>query len=117
MLRWLKWHLDRFATVDAEMRLLDHAAYLPRDGLSPAFSLDEAGQMDAMGLGWVVMQPEGNRPLILQKTGGLQGIFSYVAFAPSRGIGVFVAINQFNIAGVSAMAQAANELISELAPR
>jgi len=28
-----------------------------------------------------------------------------------------VAINQFNIAGVSAMAQAANELISELAPR
>jgi hypothetical protein len=51
---------------------------MPRDGLSPAFGLDEAGQMDAMGLGWV---------------------------------------NQFNIAGVSAMAQAANELISELAPR
>ncbi|MGC1179042.1 MAG: hypothetical protein ACLQF1_19600 [Methyloceanibacter sp.] len=67
MLRWLKWHLDRFATVDAEMRLLDHAAYLPRDGLSPAFGLDEAGQMDAMGLGWVVMQPEGNRPLICRR--------------------------------------------------
>jgi hypothetical protein len=51
---------------------------MARDGLSPAFGLDEAGQMDAMGLGWV---------------------------------------NQLNIAGVSAMAQAANELISELAPR
>ena len=44
--------------------------------------------MDAMGLGWVVMMPKGNRPLILQKAGGLQGIFSYVAFAPTRGVGV-----------------------------
>lgn len=117
MLRWLKWHLDRFARTDAEMRLLDHASYLPRDGASPVIGLDEAGEMDDMGLGWVVMEPEGNRPLILQKTGGLQGIFSYVAFAPTRGIGVFVVINQFNIAGVGTMTKAANELISSLAPR
>ena len=64
-----------------------------------------------MGLGWVVMRPEGDRPLILQKTGGLQGEFSYVAFAPTRGIGVFASINQFSVGGL------VNKLITELAPR
>jgi D-alanyl-D-alanine-carboxypeptidase/D-alanyl-D-alanine-endopeptidase len=117
ILRWLSWHMDRFAAKDAEMRLLDHATYLNRDGLNPVFGLDEAGEMDAMGLGWAVMQPEGNRPLILQKTGGLQGQFSYVAFAPSRGVGVFVSMNEFTVGGFDMMAKAANELITELAPR
>ena len=99
------------------MRLLDHATYLPRDGLSPVFGLDEGVEMDAMGLAWVVLAPEGNRPLILNKSGGLQGVFSYVAFSPSRNIGVFVAINEFSASGFEAMAKAANELITELAPR
>ena len=85
ILRWIAWHLDRFSTADAEMRLLNHAAYVYRDGLSPVFGLDESGHMDAMGLGWVIMMPKAGRPLILQKAGGLQGIFSYMAFAPSRG--------------------------------
>jgi D-alanyl-D-alanine-carboxypeptidase/D-alanyl-D-alanine-endopeptidase len=85
MVRWLKWHLDRFADEDAEMRLLDHRAYLNRDGLNPVFGFGEAAHMDEMGLAWVVMQPEGDRPLILQKSGGLQGQFSYIAFAPARG--------------------------------
>ena len=51
-----------------------------------------------MSLGWVVMEPDGDRPLILQKAGGLQGMFVYSAFAPTRGVGVFVAINQFDFA-------------------
>jgi D-alanyl-D-alanine-carboxypeptidase/D-alanyl-D-alanine-endopeptidase len=117
MLRWLGWHLDRFAVKDAEMRFLDHASYLDRDGLSPVFGLDEGAMMDAMGLGWTVLKPEGDRPLILTKSGGLQGEFSYVAFAPSRGIGVFVSINAFNVGGFDAMSNAAIELITELAPR
>lgn len=117
MLRWLGWHLDRFATEDAEMRLLDHASYLHRDGLTPVFGMDEGGVMDAMGLGWVVMQPDGDRPLILHKSGGLQGQFSFVAFAPARGIGVFVSINEFSVGGFEAMSKTAIELITELAPR
>lgn len=117
MLRWIAWHLDRFATADAEMRLLDHAAYVYRDGLSPVFGLDESGRMDAMGLGWIVMMPKDGRPLILQKAGGLQGIFSYVAFAPAHGIGVFVAINQFNLGAALNMAAVMNGLIGDLAPR
>ena len=52
-----------------------------------------------------------------RKSVGLQGVFSYVAFSPSRNIGVFVAINEFSVSGFEAMAKAANELITELAPR
>ena len=117
MLRWLRWHLDRFSPKDAEMRFLDHAAYLDRDGLNPVFGMDEGGMMDAMGLGWVIMRPEGNRPLIFHKSGGLQGEFSFVAFAPARGIGVFVSMNEFSVGGFDAMAKATIELIAELAPR
>jgi serine-type D-Ala-D-Ala carboxypeptidase/endopeptidase len=69
-----------------------------------------------MGLGWVVLQPEGNRPLILEKSGGLQGMFSSVAFAPSRGVGVFVAIDDFNVGGFDAMSKAAIELTRSSRP-
>lgn len=117
MLRWLAWHLDRTSPQGAELRLVDHAAYVPRDGLNPVAGFDDAGHMDAMGLGWVIMEPQGNRPLILQKSGGLQGIFSYAAFAPARGIGVFAAINQFNPGAFTAMTGVANSLIEQLAPR
>ena len=117
ILRWLAWHLDRFSHEGANLRLIDHAAYVPRDGLNPVSGFDESGHMDAMGLGWVVMAPKEGRPLILQKAGGLQGIFSYAAFAPTRGVGVFVAINQFNVGAALGMAAAANDLIGQLAPR
>ena len=117
LLRWLEWHLDRFGNERADERLIDHAAWLWRDGLNSVFSMDESGHMDAMGLGWVIMRPEGDRPLILQKAGGLQGIFSYVAFAPARNIGVMAAINAFDLNAGMAMAKTANDLIAELAPR
>jgi serine-type D-Ala-D-Ala carboxypeptidase/endopeptidase len=117
LIAWLKWHLDRFSNEHAAERLIDHAAYLWRDGLTAVFGMDESGHMEAMSLAWVIMQPEGDRPLILQKAGGLQGVFSYVAFAPARGIGVCAAINAFDVAAGLAMAKTANDLIAELAPR
>jgi serine-type D-Ala-D-Ala carboxypeptidase/endopeptidase len=117
LLAWLKWHLDRFSNERAAERLIDHAAYLWRDGLNAVFGMDESGHMDAMGLAWVIMAPKGDRPLILQKAGGLQGVFSYVAFAPARGIGVCAAINAFDVGAGLAMATTANDLIAELAPR
>jgi D-alanyl-D-alanine-carboxypeptidase/D-alanyl-D-alanine-endopeptidase len=117
ILKWLGWHMDRLSAEDAEMRLLDHAAYVARDELSPVLGYDESGHMDAVGLGWIIMKAEGGRPLILQKAGGLQGIFTYCAFSPSRNIGVFVAINQFDFATAMAMAQVANDLIATIAPR
>jgi D-alanyl-D-alanine-carboxypeptidase/D-alanyl-D-alanine-endopeptidase len=79
--------------------------------------MDECGRMDAMTLGWVIMAPDGDRPLILQKSGGLQGVFSYAAFAPTRNIAACAAINAFDVPAVLAMAKAVNDLIAELAPR
>ena len=76
MVRWLRWHLDRGSPQGAEVRAIDHAAWVQRDGRNPVAGLDEGAHMSAMGLGWVILAPEGNRPLILQKTGGRQGILS-----------------------------------------
>jgi len=117
MVKYLQWNLDRFGQEDAEARALSHAAWLMRDGLDPVSGMDESGHMDAMGLGWVIMMPDGDRPLVIQKAGGTDGVFSYVAFAPSRGVGVFIAINQFDFSAASAMARVANRLIATLAPR
>src|SRR5262249_59855885 len=85
ILRWIAWHLDRSSTAQAEMRLLDHAAYVYRDGLNPVSGLDESGRADAIGLGWIVMLPRNDRPLILHKAGGLQGIFTYMALRRRAG--------------------------------
>jgi D-alanyl-D-alanine-carboxypeptidase/D-alanyl-D-alanine-endopeptidase len=117
MMKWMKWHLDRAPGPGQEVRLIDHAAWLYRDGVSPVFGMDEGGEMDAMGLGWVIMLPEDDRPLILQKSGGLQGMFAYVAIAPTRGVGAFAAMNEFNVGGFAAMAKTVNDLVAELAPR
>jgi serine-type D-Ala-D-Ala carboxypeptidase/endopeptidase len=114
MARWMLWHLDRLSTDGRAVRLVDHATYLSRNGLDAAVGMDEAGEMDAMGLGWVVMMPNGHRPLILQKSGGLQGTFAYVALAPTKGVGVFFAMNSFSISGFAAAVKAANELVVEL---
>ena len=100
-----------------DRRAISHAAWAMRDGLTAVSGMDESGHMDAMGLGWVIMMPEGDRPLIIQKAGGTDGVFSYIAFAPSRGVGVFIAINKFDFSAGIEIAQVANGLIATLAPR
>lgn len=117
ILKWLGWHMDLLSTDNAEMRLVDHAAYVFRDQLSPVYGFDESGHMNAMGLGWIIMEAEGSRPLILQKAGGLQGMLLYCAFAPSKNIGAFVAINIFNFAAARGMATMVHDLIATVEPR
>jgi D-alanyl-D-alanine-carboxypeptidase/D-alanyl-D-alanine-endopeptidase len=117
LLRWIKWNVDRAPGAASETRLLDHAAYLYRDGLTTVVGVDDGGPMDAMGLGWVIELPTGNAPLILQKSGGLQGMFSYIAIAPTRGVGAFFVMNQFSTGGFAAGVTAINGLVAELAPR
>jgi D-alanyl-D-alanine-carboxypeptidase/D-alanyl-D-alanine-endopeptidase len=117
MLRWMRWHLDRSSSADSELRLVNHAAYVYRDGLTAVLGLDDGGPMDAMGLGWVITMPKDNRPLILEKSGGLQGFFAYVAIAPTRGVGAFFVMNEFSTGGFTAAVEATNEFVSSLAPR
>jgi serine-type D-Ala-D-Ala carboxypeptidase/endopeptidase len=113
----MKWHLDRFGKDGAEARVLDHALYVPRDGLRTVSGLDHAGHMVAMGLAWIGMMPRDDRPFILQKAGGLQGEFSYIAFAPTRNAAVFVSINKFDFAAGIEMGDFANDLLATIAPR
>ena len=115
MIRWIKWHLDRDADADSEVRLLDHAAYMYRDGMDPVVGLDEGIKMDAMGLGWIILMPDDHRPLIMHKSGGLQGNLAFVGLAPTRGVGVFFAMNEFNLPAFAAAEAAAIDLIAQLA--
>lgn len=118
MVRWLAWNLHTDRDNDAEMRLLDHAQWLSRDGLSPIFlSTAEVGQMDAMGLAWVIMHPDGDQPLVYQKTGAHSGIVSHLAFSPARGVGVFAAINRFDVTATVDLGTLANTIITDLASR
>src|SRR5262245_46666324 len=113
----MRWHLDRFGTEGAEARVLDHALYVMRDGLDVASGMDESGHMDGLALAWIGMTAEKDRPFILQKAGGLQGTFSYIAFAPTRGVAVFIAINTFDFGAALQMGQFANELLASLSQR
>ena len=118
MLKWIAWHLAEGDQADDTRRAIDHASWVQRDGLAPVFGLDDGGgPMAAMALGWVVVAAEGDHPLILHKSGGRQGMFTYVAIAPTRGIGVFAAINQFSASGFTQMVDRVNKLIFQLAPR
>jgi serine-type D-Ala-D-Ala carboxypeptidase/endopeptidase len=114
MIAFMRWHLDR-TSERASVRVVNHAIYVPRDGLSTVLGLDEAGQMDGLGLAWIAMMPTGPRPFILQKSGGIQGFFSHLALAPAHG--VFVVANKFDFGAFFRMAAAANQLVSELGPR
>src|SRR5262245_33207631 len=114
LLRWMRWHLDRFGTDGAEARLIDHALYVMRDGLEVVSGTDESGHMDGLGLAWIGMMAGKDTPFILQKAGGLQGTFCYIAFAPTRGVAVFVAINAFDFAAGLQMGKFANDLLATL---
>ncbi|MER2508540.1 MAG: D-alanyl-D-alanine-carboxypeptidase/endopeptidase AmpH [Amaricoccus sp.] len=117
MLRFIAWHLDRDDTANAERRRFNHAGWLYRDGLSPVSGLDDGGEMGAMAMGWVTVLPDGPAPLMLVKSGGLQGEFSFLAIAPTRDVGVFVSMNQFSLAGWPLMVKTAIDLVADLAPR
>ncbi len=113
LLRWMQWHLDHGGP-DKEVRFLDHAVYVQRDGMKTVLAMDESGRMDAMGLGWVAMASGAERPFVLQKAGALQGQMSYIAFAPEHGTAVFVSMNQFDFASAYAMTELANGLLANL---
>jgi D-alanyl-D-alanine-carboxypeptidase/D-alanyl-D-alanine-endopeptidase len=117
MLRFIQWNLDQNGDHLRELRQITQAAHVYRDGLESILGIDDAGQMGAMGLGWVIVLPEGNAPLIMEKTGGLQGFFVYVAIAPTRGAGAFFVMNQFNAAAYGAAVHRTNEFVASIAPR
>ncbi|MBV8577386.1 MAG: D-alanyl-D-alanine-carboxypeptidase/endopeptidase AmpH [Acetobacteraceae bacterium] len=114
MVRWLRHELqDERSPVLA----VSHAVYRMRQTMPAAIGFDEAGPMAGLGLAWVMQAPNGVHPMILEKSGGGGGFMSYVAFAPGRDAGVFVAVNRVNFAMFMALAGAANQVLDSLVTR
>ena len=65
--------------------------------MTAAIGLGEAGRMDGLALGWVVIAADHQTPLIMQKLDCDGGFMSYIAFVPSREVGVFVAVNPLTL--------------------
>jgi len=96
---------------------LAHAVYRQRQAMTAAIGFDEAGPMDGLALGWVVVAAHGHTPLIMQKSGGGSGFMSYVAFVPGHDVGLFVAVNRVDFTMFNSLTAAASELLASLAPR
>ena len=113
MARWLRHNIE-----DADGPLaLSHAIYCQRQALQAAIGFDEPGPMAGLGLGWVSVAAQGIHPALLAKSGGGAGFMSYIAFAPGRDTGVFVAVNRVDFAMFSGVTEAASCLIATLTTR
>jgi serine-type D-Ala-D-Ala carboxypeptidase/endopeptidase len=115
MTKWMRWHLAVNDAAAAEVRMIDHAPYRWHDGLKAAVGVGK--DMDALGLGWFFSLPREQRPLIMAKSGGIAGFMTYVVLAPTRGVGVFVAVNRLNFSMFEGLTSAAHALVADLAPR
>jgi serine-type D-Ala-D-Ala carboxypeptidase/endopeptidase len=113
MARWLRHNIE-----DTDGTLaLSHAIYRQRQALPAAIGFDEAGPMAGLGLGWVTVAAQGIHPALVAKSGGGAGFMSYIAFAPGRNTGVFVAVNRVDFAMFSGLTETANALIANLVTR
>ncbi len=116
MAKWIQYNLEQDPTM-WQVPTVAHAIYRPRQALQTAIGFDEAGPMSGIGLAWVTMAADGIRPMIVAKSGGGGGFMTYVAFAPGRNVGVFVAVNKVGFEMFYGMTQAANDLIANLVTR
>ena len=76
MARWLRHNLT---DTDGALALAQ-AVYRPRQALDAAIGFDDAGPMEGLALGWVVIAADGVHPMLLAKSGGGAGFMSYMAF-------------------------------------
>jgi D-alanyl-D-alanine-carboxypeptidase/D-alanyl-D-alanine-endopeptidase len=113
MLRWLQRNMRDPEGVLA----LSHAVYRQRQAIPTAIGFDEAAPMSGLGLGWVISEAAGARPLLVAKSGAGVGFMSYVAFAPGRDVGVFVVMNRLDLAPFAGLVAGANALVASLATR
>jgi serine-type D-Ala-D-Ala carboxypeptidase/endopeptidase len=114
MIRWMRWQL----AIDdppkgADIRVIEQAAYRWRGGLK--FALGVGGNwMDALGLGWTISLPSRDHPLMLIKTGSMPGFMSYVALAPTHGVGIFVAFNRYQLGALDGVVESVSQIIRNL---
>ncbi len=115
-----KWLIHNLQASDGlgPTTALAQAIYVARPRLNAVIALDSPGrQLDGLGLGWEINFASGSRPMIIQKTGAFSGFMAYVAFAPGRDVGVFVALNKIDVPVLFSLMDQANNLIAGLATR
>jgi D-alanyl-D-alanine-carboxypeptidase/D-alanyl-D-alanine-endopeptidase len=117
MARWLRHNLADNDPTSWSALALAHAVYRQRQAMAAAIGFDEAGPMDGLALGWVVMAAHDHTPLIVQKAGGGAGFMSYVAFAPGRDVGIFVVVNRADFGMFHGLTAAANGMLANLVTR
>ena len=110
------WLRHNIADKDGALTLT-HAVYRPRQSLKAALGFDETGPMAGLGLGWVAVAADGIQPMLLVKSGGGAGFMSYIAFAPGRDVGVFLAVNRVDFPMFMSMTKEANAIIATLVTR
>src|SRR5262249_51211657 len=115
--KWLRHNLATSDPATWPVLTIAHAVYRHRQAMTAAIGFDEAGPMAGIGLGWITTAPEGRWPMIVQKSGGGGGFMTYIAFAPGKDVGVFVAVNRLDFAMFHALTASANNLISNLVTR
>jgi hypothetical protein len=93
------------------------------DAYSPSFPSDDCTFVDQF-IAHADCRPERSfflkglkrRLQILAKSGGIAGFMTYVVLAPTRGVGVFVAVNRLNFL-FEGLTSGVRELVADLAPR
>ena len=85
-----------------------------RSQLSKIDGMDVPGKADALGLGWVYMEPKNGLPGIIQKTGGGGGFITYMAMVPQYNVGVFVVVARSPLSRFTTMSDGVNNLLAEL---
>ena len=117
MAKWLRHNLATSDPATWPVLALAHAVYLQRQAMTAAIGFDEGGPMAGIGLGWITVAAQGHLPMIMQKSGSLAGFMTYIAFAPGRDVGVFVAVNRVDFAMLYGLTAAVNGLIANLVTR
>ncbi|MBS0848772.1 D-alanyl-D-alanine-carboxypeptidase/endopeptidase AmpH [Citrobacter sp. JGM124] len=114
MMRWMQ----QFLSSDVHQRSSEadrmQTLIYQRQQLTKVIGMDVPGKADALGLGWVYMQPQNGRPGIIQKTGGAGGFITYMAMVPQANVGVFVVITRSPLTRFVNMSDGVNDLVSEL---
>lgn len=117
MVKWLRHQLDTGNPEIWPTLMVSHAIYRQRQSMPAAIGFDEGAPMAGLGLAWVMRAAHDGTPMILDKSGGGGGFMSYVAFAPGRGVGVFVAVDRVDFGMFLGLVQAADGLLATLTTR
>lgn len=114
MMRWMQQYLSSDIYQRSPQADRMQSLIYQRNQLTKVIGMDVPGKADALGLGWVYMQPQHGRPGIIQKTGGAGGFITYMAMVPENNVGVFVVITRSPLTRFVNMSDGVNDLVSEL---